>query len=175
MLGQLFNKAVTATISLGMMLFSSYQGNTPYFHNYDATKRGNYIRVQSSLENAFNEDFRQILQSGQRISITFELEIKNETLTEIQYFEHIIEFDPLLETWTLNCEEQDKVFSIDYWEEFVATASSFNYAGNNYLDSPITVTLKASLPKIHLGSENKEFDLMIFWNFHNPGFLVRID
>lgn len=174
MFGQLLDKAVTATISLGMMLFSSYQGNTPSFHNYNASKRGNYIRVQSTLENAFNDDFRRILQSGQEISINFELEIKSETTTEILYFEHIVEFDPLLENWTLNCEEQGKVYSIDYWEEFVAAAASFNYAGNNFQEAPLTVTLEASLPKINLGQDNKQFDLMIFWNFHNPGFLVRI-
>lgn len=158
-----------------MMLFSSYQGNTPIFRDHGAIKRGNYITVQATLDNAFNDDFKSILQSGQDISILFEVELSNSSTTEILYFEHIVTFDPLLENWSLNCEEQNRKYSTDDWNEFIATASYFNYAGNNYMDLPMTVKMEASLPKIHLGQDNKEFDLMIFWNYHNPDYMIEID
>ena len=161
-------KAVTATISLGMMMFSSYQGNTPSFIEFGSTHRGNRITVQATLNNAFNDDFRQILQSGQEICINFHLELRSEMTTEILEFEHIVLFDPLMETWTLTCEEKDKEYTIESWPEFVNAASEFNYAAEHYLESPLEITLEASLPVIHLGQNNKEFNLMIFWNFRKP-------
>ncbi|MCF7918620.1 MAG: hypothetical protein K9N06_01750 [Candidatus Cloacimonetes bacterium] len=168
MLSGFFEKAVTATISLGMMVFSSYQGNTPLFIDSGATHRGNRITVQATLDNAFNDDFRQILQAGQEVAICFHLELRSATTTEIIDFDHIAKFDPLLETWTLTCEERDREYTIESWNEFTRAASDFNYVGNHYLEPPIEVHLEASLPKINLGQNNREFNLMLFWNYHKP-------
>lgn len=169
MFGGLFEKAVTATISLGMMLFSSYQGNTPCFEDLNAHQRGNQITVQSRLEQAFNEDFRQILQSGQEVPITFTLCLNSKERTEILTFEHRVSYDPLLETWNLTCEEQDnKSYKIESWQEFKNANSEFNYKGYHYMDLPIRVELIASLPTMVMGQNNRSFDLMIFWNYHKP-------
>ncbi|MDP8211241.1 MAG: hypothetical protein RAO94_06930 [Candidatus Stygibacter australis] len=169
MLGGIFEKAITATISLGMMLFSSYQGNTPSFAQSRAFSRGNQITVQATLESAFNEDFRQIMQSGQRIPIDFTLTLRSEVSTEIISFQHIAIFDPLLGNWTLICEEQNnRTYVIDSWSEFKNANSDFHYQSPHELELPIEVNLVASLPIVTMGQNNESFDLMIFWNFHKP-------
>ncbi len=169
MFGGLFEKAITATISLGMMLFSSYQGNTPSFTQSQAFLRGNQITVQATLENAFNEDFRQILQSGQEVPINFTLTLRSQISTEIICFQHKASYDPLMEIWTLTCEENDnRTFNIDSWNEFKNANSNFRYHGAHDLESPIEVELIASLPTMNMGQNNRSFDLMIFWNFHKP-------
>jgi hypothetical protein len=169
MLGGIFEQAVTATISLGMMLFSSYQGNTPSFDDLRTFQRGNELSIQARLENAFNEDFRQILQSGQEVAIEFTLTLSSGFHTEILSFVHTAGYDPLMETWTLVCEEQNnRSFKIESWQEFKNANSNFSYKGIHYLSAPIEVNLIAALPKMNMGQNNKTFDLMIFWNFHKP-------
>ena len=169
MFGGFFEKAITATISLGMMAFSSYQGNTPLFAQSRAFSRGNHLTVQATLDNAFNEDFRQIMQSGQSIPIDFTLTLRGDNRTEIFSFQHIALYDPLLGNWTLTCEEQNnRTYVIDSWYEFKNANSDFLYQSAHELDLPIEVDLEASLPIITMGQNNKCFDLMIFWNFHKP-------
>jgi hypothetical protein len=168
MFGGIFDKAITATISLGMMLFSSYQGDTPSFSQSRAFRQGNEITVQATLKNAFNDDFRQILQSGQRVDIIFTLSLSDQHRSEIINFSHIAHYDPLLELWTLTCEERDKTFKIESWGEFKNAASDFYYQGIHYLSSPLEIVLYASLPTIVMGRNQKSFDLMIFWNYRTP-------
>jgi len=169
MFGGIFEKAITATISLGMMLFSSYQGNTPSFAQARAFSRGNQITVQATLDNAFNEDFRQIMQSGQSVPIDFTLTLRGDNSTEIISFQHIAIYDPLLENWTLTCEEQNnRTYVIDSWNEFKNANSDFHYQSAHELELPIEVNLVASLPIVIMGQNNRAFDLMIFWNFHKP-------
>ncbi|MDP8221307.1 MAG: hypothetical protein P9X26_08170 [Candidatus Stygibacter frigidus] len=169
MFGGFFEKAVTATISLGMMVFSSYQGNTPSFTQSRVYSHGNQITVQATLDNAFNDDFRQIMQSGQSVPIDFTLTLRGENSTEIISFQHIAKYDPLLENWTLTCEEQNnRTYVIDSWSEFKNANSDFNYESTHELEFPIDVNLIASLPIVTMGQNDRSFDLMIFWNFHKP-------
>jgi len=169
MFGGIFEKAITTTISLGMMLFSSYQGDTPSFAQPRAFSRSKHITVQATLENAFNEDFRQILQSGQSVAIDYTLTLRCRLTTEIISFQHIAVYDPLMGTWELTCEEQNnRTFTIDSWNEFSNANSDFHYQTPHDMETPIEVNLVASLPKITMGQNNKSFDLMIFWNFHKP-------
>ena len=170
MFSSFLENAVTATISLGMMIFSSYQGNTPSFVECGATHRGNRITIQATLENAFNDDFRQILQSGEEIVIAFHLELRSEMITEILDFKHRVIFDPLMETWSLTCEEKNRTYTIESWSEFTNATSDFNYSGDHYLETPIEVFLEASLPKINLGQNNREFNLLLLWNYHKPAY-----
>ncbi|MCF7913253.1 MAG: hypothetical protein K9M99_12050 [Candidatus Cloacimonetes bacterium] len=169
MFGGIFEKAITATISLGMMLFSSYQGNTPSFAQSRAFSRSNQITVQATLENAFNEDFRQILQSGHSVAIDFTLTLRSQQSTEIISFQHIAIYDPLLCTWELTCEEKNnRTFTIDSWNEFANANSDFHFQKTHDMETPIEVNLVASLPTVTMGQNNKSFDLMIFWNYHKP-------
>lgn len=169
MLGGIFDKAILATISLGMMLFSSYQGNTPSFENVGADTQGSRLTVQSHLSSAFNEDFKQIMQSGQEIAIQFTLTLEDNYSTEILSFEHRSTYDPLSGIWTLICEESSSApMYIETWSEFKNANSLFNYKGIHDLALPVKVDLIASLPKIILGNNGKSFDLMIFWNYHKP-------
>ena len=169
MLGNFFEKAITTTISLGMMIFSSYQGNTPSFSDIETFFYGNEITIQTNLQNAFNDDFRHILQSGQEVVINYTLTLENDYTSEIIYFTHKTNYDPLLDIWSLECEEKKvKTIKFDTWSEFVNANSEFLYKGDFYLTSPVEVELKAWLPTITLGQNNKSFDLMIFWNFHKP-------
>ena len=100
MLSGFLEKAITATISLGMMVFSSYQGNTPSFIEHGATHRGNRITVQATLDNAFNdEDIIYILENFNGIVIIDEAYIDFGAETAISL---ISEYNNLLVTRNFN-------------------------------------------------------------------------
>ena len=63
---------------------------------------------------------------------------------------------------------------METFEKVKETVSQFEFSFQNDLNSELQIEISASLPKISIDSSEKEFDLMMLWNFQKPKIKKRI-
>jgi hypothetical protein len=126
------------------------------------------------LVEAFDNDFDEIFQSGQRIDIFFKIEIHGEDrLAHEQEFRHAVVFDPLEKIYNVFLEEQNLQTTCTNFNQLIETISQIEYFYNGQKYEGGHVILSAYMKKIRLQSLNKEYDLMMLWKFKKPKITKR--
>ncbi|MCD4797045.1 MAG: hypothetical protein K8R49_07760 [Candidatus Cloacimonetes bacterium] len=163
------SKIINGVISLSMLFLSTYEGNDAAFAAITANFLGNNIYLKTQLINAFENDFEEIFKSGQKIDIFFEIKIKNNSaVIHTNEFKHSVVFDPMSQFFTIELEEQEKSLSMESYQQLLETISNVEYSYKGDELTEIDITLTSFLKKIHLESINKEYDMMMLWNFKKP-------
>ena len=175
MLENLLNNIVSGIISFSMLLFSSYQGNKAEFEEIATERFSSGLLIKTRLINAFENDFEQVFKSGKRIDIYFHLKIKLSSKKEfVRVFRHSVTFHPMQQYYSVFKEETEKNRQMETFEKVKETVSQFEFSFQNDLNSELQIEISASLPKISIDSSEKEFDLMMLWNFQKPKIKKRI-
>lgn len=170
----LTEKIMIGVLTLSMALFSDFKGNSPSFHNVFAAYSVGGIYIYAELKDSFENDFEDIFTSGQLIHLSFELKIfADKELILEETFRHAVLYDPLQQEYTIFLEESNQQLNCREFSEAVEFLSKFEY--NYKLDSFRSghIRLSCELPKIRMGATQKEYDLMMLWNFKKPK--IRID
>ncbi len=163
------SKIINGVITLSILLLSTYEGNDAAFTALSVDFLGNNIYIKTQLIDAFENDFEEIFRSGQKIDIFFKIKIKNNSaVIHTNEFKHSVVFDPMSQFFTIELEEQDKSFSTELYHELIEGISKIEYFYKGDKLTEIDVTLTSFLKKIRLESINKEYNMMMLWNFKKP-------
>ncbi len=172
----LAGKVVSGIIALSIMLFSSYEGNQPYFSQLAVFFVGNRIFVKTELIDAFNNDFEDIFRSGKQIDVSFKITLKNdsETISE-EEFKHTVTYNPLSDIFTLLLEESGETIMIDSYRQLLKKISKIEYDLKINSSKNIIVEIESYLSKTKFSSFGKKYDLMILWKLKKPKAKVIFD
>jgi len=86
------------------------------------------IRLETFLECAFDNDFDQIIKSGNRIKVFFNVEIKkNKRKIVAKRFLHEVTYDLLEKEFNVYLEEQKLDFTTKSYSEVIEMLSIFKY------------------------------------------------
>jgi hypothetical protein len=169
MLG-LAGKVVSGFLNVTMMLFSSYQGNNPSFSEIFLHNDLNNINIRTELVSAFDNDFQTIFKSGKPIIIYFSLTTqKDKEPAENHTFAHVVVFHPLKAYYQINLGPDNNQVITESYEELLTLISHLEFI-YSYSGEPgvYHFTLTASLDKIRLDTMDRDFDMMMLWNFKQP-------
>lgn len=165
----LAGKVVSGVISLSMMLFSSYEGNQPYFSQMAVSLVENRIFIKTELVNAFDNDFEDIFRSGKQIDIFFNITLKTDSnIISEDDFKHTVIYDPLSDSFTLIIEELDEIIIIDSYRQLLKNIAKIEYTCNIDSAENVIIEIESYLSKIKFDSFGKKYDLMILWNLKKP-------
>ncbi len=165
----LAGKVVSGVISLSMMLFSSYEGNQPYFSQMAVSMAGNRIFIKTELVDAFDNDFEDIFRSGKQIDVSFNITLKNDSdVISEDDFKHTVIYDPLTDLFTLIIEELDETLIIDSYRQLLKKIAKIEYTHNIDSSENVIIKIESYLSKIKFDSFGKKYDLMILWKLKRP-------
>lgn len=170
-------KLFSSVVSLSLLLFSSFQGNDPYFTSVTVQKTGSYVYLSGSLHSAFENDFPSIFSSGAQIPVHFALSVRQGSKTLAQRrFTHSVSFDTMTGTYEVYKSGGAQSFQSDKVEEIIAEVARFRF-GIPYQPSwgEVNIRIEASLPKVNFRELNKEVDLMVLWKHQKPSTKVVVD
>lgn len=172
----LSDKVISGLISLSVMLFSSYEGNTARFADLETTFLQNRIIFKTALIDAFENDFEELFRSGQTIRVIFTVEIReNGELTSISDYEHSVLFDPLQQIYIVSLEDKKESLIIEDYLDLKNRISEFEYSQHYPPSGTFQIQISANLPPLILEtSGNREFDTMMLWRFKTPRLRERI-
>ena len=178
MFNAFLGRVYVALISLSTLVLSNYTGNSPRFTDIFIEIVDNGIYIRCFLEDAFENDFKEIFDSGILVSVTYELEIiaKNSLITQKSFTNTAIwEFEN--RHWLLYLGEDNIFTTIENFEELKQSLSfveTFLYFDTINFDS-VNLNISARLPTIHFTTLQKSFDLMIFWKLREPKEKININ
>ena len=169
MLG-LASKLVTGFINLTMLMFSSYQGNNVSFSDVFVYSDHQAIILRTELISAFDNDFEAIFRSGKPIIIYFDLQVREEKVsTETHSFAHIVLYHPLRSHYQISVGASENQIIVESYKEMIDLITSVTFHYNHFGKSDLYhFTLTSYLGKIRLDTMDREFDLMMLWNFKQP-------
>ncbi len=172
----MLKELIGSIISISMLMFGSYQGNTPVFSELIFAPGNTEMVISTKLEKAFENDFETVFKSGRKISVYFDVQIANaneETFND--QFRHCVKFNPIEQSYALDLEEQAKSIVLSNYQEVLDEMCKIAYPLTDAVPTGnLNVTLEAHLKSINLESLGKKFDLMTLWRFHVPKTEVSI-
>lgn len=166
------NKIVSGLVSIALFLFSSYKGNDATFSDIFIDYHKGRLSINTTLDNAFKNDFDDIFKSGKKIKVWFSIKIENygKTIFEDKCY-HQIEYDPLSQRFEIYLSEDNDYTYVKSNEEIIEEISEFEYTCDlNEVDfrDNLDIEITAFLKKVNFAKMNKEIDLMLLWNFKKP-------
>jgi hypothetical protein len=168
------NKIIMGVVSAGMLLFSSYDGNEVKFSSPQLVVNENSYYISTSLEGAFENDFQEILKSGEEIFIDFELRMeKTPWETKTITFFHSIQYNSMSKSYTLRLDERQEFQEITDWNNLINLISQVDMQWEEYEMKVNNLTLSASIRNVRLPSLDKQYNMMMLWNFKKP--ILEID
>ncbi|HNX00087.1 MAG TPA: DUF4390 domain-containing protein [Candidatus Cloacimonadota bacterium] len=174
LLGQ---KLLANLVTISVFLFSSFKGNDASFSAMHVQNSGNYLILQTHLENSFENDFQEIFQSGKQVDVWFNLEVKqNRNLLQKQEFRHSVQYDPLSAAYKVYLQEQKTTRVVRDYADMVQLISDVEYTLPPKPGwSKIDIHLDSFLKKMPMESTNKEIDLMMLWKLKKPVCKISLD
>jgi len=175
MFNVLADKIIFGVVSAGMILFSSFQGNKATFTSPEFVANQNRFYISTTLENAFENDFEDIIRSGEEIFIDFEIKLeKNSSVSKSIIFSHSIIYNAMDHSYTLKLEEHESEQHIFEYSDLLHRLSIIDYSFEEYVQEVNTITLTASIRNVNLPSLNKQYDMMMLWNFRKPKIVLNV-
>jgi len=163
-------RILSSVVSMTMLLFSSYEGNNARFSDVFIGHDNQIVRIRTSLLYAFDNDFEQIFRSGSPININYYLIVSRDgiLLDSIEYRNTVI-YDPMERffrieaevsnnfTFTVSCDDLRTIISeVDIFYDHWGIGGTYKFE------------LSASMERVTLESLEREFDLMMLWNYKTP-------
>lgn len=161
------------------LMFSDFEGNNPEFSYLKAEYTMEYINVQARLSSAFENDFHEVFKSGEEVRVLFDLRLSSgDDVFEQVSFQHTLQFDPVLQYFTVWLSEQQYELTAYDMNELVSSISYFDYSHpidpEDERYRSCEVSLSARLPVIDLDTYEEEFDLMLLWKDTVPEIETRV-
>lgn len=163
-------KFLAGVVSISMLLFSSFKGNTPSFGNTTYNNTGTYLHLKTSLVSAFDNDFPSIFSSGATIPVHYYLTIKsgNTTVVNRKYTQNVT-YDPGKGIYEITRNGIANKIRTQSPSQVAAELSALECSvpiktewGN------VTLRWEAVLPKVHFDQLDKTVDLMVLWKYKKP-------
>ncbi|MFO7896330.1 MAG: DUF4390 domain-containing protein [Candidatus Cloacimonadales bacterium] len=168
------NKIIMGVVSAGMLLFSSYEGNEVKFSSPQLIVNENSYYLSTNLESAFDNSFEEILKSGEEIFIDFELKMeKNPWDFKTITFYHSTQYNSMNKSYTVRLDEQQQFQQVNDFANLVSLLSHVNMQWEEYELEVSKLTLSASIRNVRLPSLDKQYNMMMLWNFKQP--TLKID
>jgi hypothetical protein len=172
----LSNKLLVGVISFGMLLFSSFEGNNASFSKPNLIIEQNHYEVSTNLQNAFINDFYDIIHSGETIYIDFELNLIQDFGHEKKNkFYHSVKYNAMEKSYELYLDEKSESYIFYQYESLITHLSKIELAFENYDLDLKKIHLTASIRNLELPSLKKKYDMMMLWNFKKPILKIRIE
>ncbi len=176
MFGILADKLVLGFVSLGMLLFSSFEGNNASFSKPYLIIEQNHYEFSTYLENAFVNDFNDIIHSGETIYIDFELSLIEDTINKKKIkFYHSVKYNAMEKSYELYLDETKESLVFYQYESLINQLSRVEYNFDEYDLNLKKISLSASIRNLELPSLKKNYDMMMLWNFKKPVLKIRIE
>lgn len=177
MFGNIGNSILKGMVTLTLLFLSSYEGNNAEFKNLEVSTSGNRVTLNTSLINAFENDFEEVFKTGEPIKVNFTIDVKSAgTSIVTEDFSHKVIYNALESSYLLSFEESDEAIICQSFQELKKELAdvewSFSKLGsvNRYY-----ISVSARLDKIYFPSMNKEFNLMLLWKNKIPKLGETID
>jgi hypothetical protein len=174
LLGQ---KLLANLVTISVFLFSSFKGNDADFSALKVHNSGNYLILQTKLENSFENDFQDIFQSGKQVDVWFNLEVKqNKDMVHKQVFRHSVQYDPLSTSYKVYLQEQHQTRSVASYPEMLQLLANVEYSLPSKPEwTKIDIQLESYLKSMRIESMNKDIDLMTLWKLKKPVCKTNLD
>ena len=163
-------RALSGIVSAAMLLFSSFEGNNAQFADVLIGHDTHAIRIRTALVHAFDNDFEQIFRSGSPIIITYTLNVRRGgTIIDTITYENMVIFDPMNRFFQIEAEAGNFYTFTDSCDELRAIISEVDiYYDHLGVDGRYDFELSAHMDRVMLSSLEREFDLMMLWNYKRP-------
>jgi hypothetical protein len=174
LLGQ---KLLANLVTISVFLFSSFKGNDVDFTALHVNNSGNYLILQTQLENSFDNDFQEIFQSGKQVDIWFNVEVKqSKNMLHKQLFRHSVQYDPLQSAYKVYLQEQHETRTLKNYTEMLQMISKVEYSLPSKPEwKKIDIQIDSYLPSIRIESMNKDVNLMVLWKMKKPVCKLSVD
>jgi len=171
----LADKVITGVISLSMLLLSSYKGNNAKFTDLETVFINNNVIFRTSLVEAFENDFEDIIKSGSEIDIFFSVRLQegNDVFHQSE-FKHTVYYQPMAQVYYVSIDESDELLTYESYEQVIDEISRVEYTYKERIPDNFKITLTSYLKKMKLPNNSKEYDLMMLWNFKKPKLKQKI-
>lgn len=162
---------VTKYALIALVMFSGYKGNAPIFSELLLEQTSHYIQVNSTLQNAFEEDFETLFQSGQEIPIWFDIKLyENKKIVSIDTFKHTVSYNPLSGFYVIYFEEDNNFLETNSFSSLKDLVSNIDYKLDFEFEyeKDYEVNIVSYLKKIYVRDLDKEFNLEALWKYKKP-------
>jgi len=166
----LASKLFTGLVSMTMLLFSSYEGNNPSFSDVFVDYDQRNIRIKTTLVDAFENDFEQIFRSGSPVIITYTLNVwQGKSLISTETYSNTVVYDPMNRFFQADVKSSNIYVDLLSYEELKQAVSEVDIVYEHFgISGKYLFELSAYMNIIELASLDREFDLMLLWNFKKP-------
>lgn len=174
----MYNKIITALLSLGTALFTNIQGVDAEFTNGIIEQDGRIIVASAELVNCWTAELDRILQSGQSVKITYRLELfAQENLRPIvsRSVTHELRYSTLDEVFHVYRSEADQQITVRDMANAKMVLAQLKRVEIVSIDDMAAektyyLTLSAALNRITLPGMSEELNLMAYWKGIRPGY-----
>jgi len=164
----LVGQLMAGVLSLSSLLSTS--GNTPVIRQPVYLKGGNYLQVNTRLENAFDNDFEDVFKCGKPIHIWYKVtarlggkEVFNTTCR------HSVLYDPMNACWQVYHSDTKSTEVITDYSHLLDCVSALRATiGVDPRWSALQVDMEAWLSEVELSGEKRTVNLMMLWKYKRP-------
>jgi hypothetical protein len=175
-------KVISSIIAIGSMFYSTIDGVTPSMSINDLYFSNEHLIINTVMTNCYTEELEQILASGNKIPINFDVDIYsgNNRLPDTTYsFFHILQFSPIDKNYSVFLSEKNEYIyslNIDQAKILFTSLIDLEIISSNDLDSQFSYHIKitAWLDKIHLRGMEEDLNLNFYWNSIKPSVTTPI-
>jgi len=165
----LSSKVISGVVSLGMLLFSSYEGNIAEFGELNISYGKNRVIFKTELRNAFENDFEEVFKSGHTFEINFEIKLKSGSrILHEGTFIHSVKYDPMEQYYHVYLQDSERNILIADFNRLKEVISEIEYEYNGDIPTRMKIYFTAYLNKMRLSNDYKEYDMMMLWKFKKP-------
>lgn len=176
MLQFLADKLNAGALLVSQLLLTAVVGTDPYFHEVELELRGDRLHCSARLEESFTPDLDVLLQSGDTVTIHFEVDLvdlETGTPLAIADWEHWFIYSILEDEFSVYKSEIDKTFH----------SNNFLTARQDWvviLDAPLArlkwmeadhryqLRMSAYMDEISMPGMTDKLNLMSYWNRIRP-------
>ena len=165
----IIGKILAGLLSFSAMLFSTFQGNTASFSDISISQDVSAIVIKTNLVDAFDNEFEHIFNSGKEIAVCIELEVRRErVLNELIVIYNTVCYDPVTKYYLIEQGTPDNRLIASNYKEMLIILSEIEICCNHLKIDNYQFELKAHLEPVILETFEKEFDVMVLWNYKVP-------
>ena len=172
---------ITAKLSAGalivsQLLLTAVVGTDPYFQDVSLDVRGDRLFYSAVLAESFTPDMDVLLQSGDTVTIHFELDLVNTETNQVAAmanWDHQFIYSILEDEYTVHKSESRRTFhSYDFEEakrEWVLISDALFCRLEVMEDQhPYSLRISAYMDEMELPGMSEQVNLMAYWNRIRP-------
>lgn len=161
---------------MSQLLLTAVVGTDPYFQDVGLEVRGDRLMYSATLAESFTPDMDVLLQSGDTVTIHFELDlvnIQNDSVVAIADWEHQFIYSILEDEYTVHKTEADRaIHSYNFFEakqEWVNIRQAF-FCELDVMEDQHQYVLRVSayMDEMDMPGITEKVNLMSYWNRIRP-------